>query len=181
MEPRVSPEIWREVWLPSCTSIKSPNFPPHLNRRADTPFTTWEESGVPCLNTRRGMAPLLKLYRNPEIPVETGEEHRVSHLTLHEALFPCSDSWERNTKGPLATWKEAWLPWGNMRGPLRPPSQLERNPKFTAATQEKPRDSPLKARWAPIHLQWLKSNSVFPLATRKESWLLLCKLRGFPR
>ena len=42
-----------------------------LDRNPDTSLTAREESGVPCLQMRRGLTPLLKLHRNPEIHVST--------------------------------------------------------------------------------------------------------------
>ena len=63
-----------------------------MDRRPDTPFLTREESGVPCLNRLRGLTPLLKLHRNPEIPAATEEEHWVSRLNLRWGPIPCSDS-----------------------------------------------------------------------------------------
>ena len=59
---------------PGASSRKSRSFQIQLDKRPDTPFTTREASRVPCLNTRRGLTPLFKLYRNPEIDVRNGEE-----------------------------------------------------------------------------------------------------------
>ena len=54
--------------------IKSLNTRPELDRQPQTPLKTQEKSGVPCLNTRRGLTPLLKLGKNLKISVTTGEE-----------------------------------------------------------------------------------------------------------
>ena len=51
---------------------------------------------------------------------------------------------ERNPEVKVATWKGAWLPWGNTKGSLSSHSQLERNPKLPAIIREKPWDRPSK-------------------------------------
>ena len=56
------------------TSRKSPRPLCPLDRKPDTSLKPREGSGVPCLHTRRGLRALLKLHRNPEIHVRTGEE-----------------------------------------------------------------------------------------------------------
>ena len=147
----------REVWQHQGTSRKSPWSLCQLNGKPDTPFTPREGSGVPCLHTRRGLIPILKLHKNPEIHVRTGEEHWGSSLNsrwgpvlLHRL--------EMNPKRPLETRLETWLSWGNTSRSLRSPSQLERNTKFPAATRENPGDSPLNTRSGPFPLQHLERN-----------------------
>ena len=54
--------------------LEKPKFRASTRQEIDTPFTTREESRVPCFNRRRGLTALLKLNRNHEIPVTTGEE-----------------------------------------------------------------------------------------------------------
>ena len=49
-----------------------------LNGLLEIPVATREESGVLCINSRRGLTLRLNLECNPEIPVATGEEHGVS-------------------------------------------------------------------------------------------------------
>ena len=53
---------------------KKPKIPMPMDRKPATPFTPREGSRVPCRHTRRGLTPLLKLHRNPETHVRTGEE-----------------------------------------------------------------------------------------------------------
>ena len=45
-----------------------------LNKWPETPRPTREASGVPCLNTIRGLNPLFQLHRDPEIYVRNAEE-----------------------------------------------------------------------------------------------------------
>ena len=52
---------------------KSP-IPMSTRQEADTAFPALEESGLERLHTRRGLTPLGKPQRNPEIHVGTGEE-----------------------------------------------------------------------------------------------------------
>ena len=62
----------------------------------------------------------------------------------------------------LATRMETWLPWGNTRGSLTSLWYLERNPKPPTATREKPRDSPVIARWGPSFPAGPKEQSRVP-------------------
>ena len=63
-----------EEGQPCGTTTESHRSLCQVDRMPDSPFTPREESGVPCLQMRRGLTPLLKLHRNPEIHVSTGEE-----------------------------------------------------------------------------------------------------------
>ena len=74
MEPRVLSHTRMGTDTLVASSGKSHRFQIQLDKRPDTPFTTREASRVPCLNTRRGLPPLIKLNRNPEIDVRNGEE-----------------------------------------------------------------------------------------------------------
>ena len=164
-----NPENWlktrKEVWQPRGTLRKSPRPLCPLERKTDTPFTPREGSGLPCLDTRRGLTPLLKLHRKPEIHVRTGEEPWGSGLNSRWGPMPLH--WlERNPERRLATRTETWLSWGNTRGSVRSTSQLERSPQIPAKPQGKPRDSPLNARWGPFPLQRLERNPTFPPETR---------------
>ena len=132
----------REVWLPCCTSRKGPRSPPQLDMRHDTPFKTRQESGVPCLKMRRSLAPLLKLFRKPKIPVAPGEEAEFPASTQDEVLFPCGDSRgiltclsnlkagmtflrqdEMFPEVPKATGKESWAFCNNTRKTMRFPNE----------------------------------------------------------
>ena len=68
----------REVWLPCSTSRKSPNSPPHLEMRPDTPFWTWDQRGLPWLNTRWCLTPL-----------KSGESIQTTIFLLQQA----TDTW----------------------------------------------------------------------------------------
>ena len=65
-----------------------------------------------------------------------------------------------------------------MRGSLSSPWYLEWNPKPPAVTRDKPKDSPVHARWGPFLLQHLECNHKFPLKTWEEAWLPSCNSRG---
>ena len=62
------------VWHPCGTSRERRRSLCQLDRKSDTTLTAWEESRLASLHTRRGLTPLWKLHRNPEIHVSTWEE-----------------------------------------------------------------------------------------------------------
>ena len=63
-----------QVWQHCGTSKESHWSLCQLDRKPDTIVTARMESGLECLHMRRGLTPLWKLHRNPEIHVSTWEE-----------------------------------------------------------------------------------------------------------
>ena len=118
LSPSVSTSTQWQVWQPYGTSRGNPRTLCPLDRKADSTFTAWEESGLGCLHMRRRLTPLLKLCRNPEIHVSTGEEHWAPGLSCRWGPRT-QHRLEGNLEGPLATRMETGLPWGNMSGSLR--------------------------------------------------------------
>ena len=149
-----------EALFPWSDSRGIPRCPSQLERRLDFPEATWEVPWRPRHNWRGTQSFLPQFKKHHEIPPSMQDEARFPAVT-----------WDQS-HAPLVTRKENWLPWGNMRGSLRLPSQLKRNPKLPATARDKPRDSSLSARWSPFTLQRLESNTEFQLETRKEAWLL---------
>ena len=68
------------VWHPCGTSRERRRSLCQLDRKSDTTLTAREESRITCLHRRRGLTPLWKLHRIPEIHVSTGRVSWVSRL-----------------------------------------------------------------------------------------------------
>ena len=136
-----------------------------LDRKPDTIVTARVESGLECLHTRRGVTPLWKLHRNPEILVSTGEETRGSglssrcrHRTRHRL--------ERNSERPSQlAWRLVLL------------RQQDQVPEVHIVTQEEPQISCYNSRktrrfspeqqMRPVSAVHLEKNHTFPLEPRK--------------
>ena len=101
-----------------------------------------ELSGVPCLNTRRGLTPLFQLHRDPEIVVRNGENPEVPASTRDDVLFIRAGMYEEsrgapyNDKGDLTSLRRH-------ERVLQVDMQLERTPKLPDRTPPNSRNSPL--------------------------------------
>ena len=133
------------MWQPCGPSRESHRFLCQLGQELDTTFTAQEESRLACLHTRRGLTPLWKLHRNPEIHVSTGEKSYVLTSKVTEAIGPCAD-WRGIPRGPsqLAwrldfpeeTWSGTWRLSRNSRGTPSFLPQLEKNQEILPSTQD---------------------------------------------
>ena len=179
-------------WLPCSNSIGTPRSMLQLEKNPEISASTRDEALFPCTNSRGIPRFPSQLKRRPDFPEATREvPWGPCHNSKVTPSFPpqLAMRWgpiplqrlERNLECLLATQKDAWLPWGNRTGYLRSMSQLKWNPELPSTTREKQPDSSLSVRWGAIPLCWLKSNPNFPVATRKEAWLLFCNSRGYPR
>ena len=101
-----------------------------------------ELSGVPCLNTRRGLTPLFQLHRDPKIIVRNGEDPEVPASTRDDVLFIHAGMYEEsrgapyNDKGDLTSLRRH-------ERVLQVDMQLERTPKLPDRTPPNSRNSPL--------------------------------------
>ena len=138
--------------------------------RHDTPFKTRQESGVPCLKMRRSLAPLLKLYRKPKIPVAPGEEAEFPASTQDEVLFPCGDS--RGILTCLSNLKVGMTFPRQNEMFLVVPNNWKGIPSFPQQLEKNHEISP-QCGMRPFPLQHLESNLEFPLENRKEAELPL--------
>ena len=119
---------------------------------------------------------MLKLNRNPEIPVTTEEETRVSRLNSCEALLTWSNSrgkpsfplqLQKSTIFPTSSQDESQFPCFSWRGILTFPSHLKRTPVSPIGTQEKPQVSFCKFKGPQVSLQ-LEISPDSPTATQME-------------
>ena len=112
-KPQVPNPTLLEAWHPIHNSSVKPSSMPKHKTRPDSPLQTPQKPWDCCQKWRGTLRFLPKLEMRP-----------------FSSLQWC----ERNPDLPLETWKQIWLPWGNMSWSPRPPTQLERNPKLLATT-----------------------------------------------
>ena len=127
--------------------------------RPDTPFRTWDQRVLPCLNTRRCLTPL-EIYTNRKIPVTTGNGSWNFRLKYRCIPIPLPQH-ESYSKVSLAMRKEAWHPWETITGSLLSQYLLEWNHEYFSTTWGNPQHSTFNAKWCLIPLHCLQSNSVF--------------------
>ena len=147
--------------------------------RPDTPVTIWEESRVPCLNSRWGLTPLLSSIGTLRSLWQLEKNTELLAPTRDEDLLPCS-----NLRGILQCHSQLGrrsdFPEATMRGSLRSPLQLEKNPKLPATTWETPRDSRLNVIWSLIPCSDSRAIQDFP-HNQKKTWLPWVNTRGYLR
>ena len=132
-----------------------------LDRKPDTIVTARVESGLECLHTRRGVTPLWKLHRNPEILVSTGEETRGSglssrcrHRTRHRL--------ERNSERPLQlAWRLVLLRQHNWVPEVHTVTREE--PQVSWCNSRKTRRFSPQYQMRPVSTVHLENNHTFPL------------------
>ena len=106
--------------LQPCGASRKTKIPMSTRLEPDTTFTAREESGLPCLDKRRGLTPLWNSIGSPRSmsALERNLRVRPQHLRGHRPLYRL----ERNPKRPLTTRMETWLSWGKMIRNLTSPS-----------------------------------------------------------
>ena len=209
--PEAPIETWKEAWVPWGNMRASLRSPSQFKRNPELPDATQETPQDSPHNARWELIPLQWLKSNPTIPLATHKDTWIPWGNIRGSLkttsqlkripqsscqnlrkttrfppqcemMPYSAAVTReNPTVPFTNWKEAWLPWGNMRGSLTSLIKFKRNPKLPAATWETPRDYPLNTRWGSFLLKCLESNPNFPLKTQKQACLPLCDSRGYQR
>ena len=124
---------WMDVWIPCGDPREHPRSLPYHDMWPHIALKTQEACGVHA-SKRDDAWLLLKINRNPNIPVATGIEHWFSCLTsrgIHIAL----PSLEDNPKLSLASRQESWCHWINMNFEEPSPLYLENIPQDTATTR----------------------------------------------
>ena len=171
----------REVWLPCCTSRKSP-APCFNSTGVDNTFTTQEERGVPFLC--RYSKSILRANGNLKEDLTSLTQHEKFpdvHVLNREAPASFQMQLEKNHEIPPSTRNEAPIPCSILRAIPSPLSILERRINSLYATQEIPwythhnyrgtttfaRNSKI-APCSKLHLE-VKADS--PASTQEESWL----------
>ena len=74
-------------WHPVCILWKKAQVPNTIDKWPETPWTTWEGSGDPSLNTRLGLTPLFQLCRDLRLMLEMERNPVVPASTKDEAIF----------------------------------------------------------------------------------------------
>ena len=92
-----------------------------LEGKRDTAATAREESARACPHSRRGLTPLRRLQKYPQIHVSTGDETSGSGPFSTQGLMPWH-RWDMNPKRPLAIPMGTGLSSGRQSGSVRSPT-----------------------------------------------------------
>ena len=144
-----SPVETIEKALSTATSGKGPHIPPQFDKNEEFNASNGDDAW------------LLKIDRNPNIPVPTRKGALITRLTSRSIRIVLQ-SLVYIPEVSVIPAEVSWLLWPHSSFEWTSLLYFKNITKVPATNWENPRDFALAARWNPFPLHCMQSNSVFP-------------------